>query len=356
MSLILAGIDEAGYGPTLGPLCVAMSAFRVSDWSPGDASPDLWARLSSAVCASPRDPRHRVPIADSKKLKLSNDSTTRHPLIHLEHGVLAFLRSLAAPTVPAHDADLLAALSCDIPSHEWYAGAPTPLPVGIDSGRLAISSSRLASALESAGIEFLGLWVHAIDERAFNEIVERTGTKAEVTATAWGAHLRRIVEIWAQAGIGSDEEPPRALALRLVGDQLGGRTRYESFLARELPGHTVVCLSEGESRSRYALRPPEPTGRDGSPPTAPAEEHPDQHRAIVQFMPEAESAHLPVALASMGAKLVRELLMARFNRYWCARVRELKPTAGYALDARRWLHDMRDVLHPLERRDLVRRA
>jgi hypothetical protein len=58
----------------------------------------------------------------------------------------------------------------------------------------------------------------------------------------------------------------------------------------------------------------------------------------------------------MIAKLVRELSMARFNRYWCARRAELKPTAGYAQDARRWLHDMQDVLHPDERAAMVRIA
>jgi ribonuclease HII len=82
----------------------------------------------------------------------------------------------------------------------------------------------------------------------------------------------------------------------------------------------------------------------------------DHHRAIVQFMPCAESEHAPVALASMAAKLTRELLMARFNRHWGRRVPDLKPTAGYSADARRWLVEMRDVLHPAEREALIRLA
>ena len=59
------------------------------------------------------------------------------------------------------------------------------------------------------------------------------------------------------------------------------------------------------------------------------------------FEVDAEAAHFPVALASMAAKLVRELRMARFNRYWGARASELKPTAGYRADAERWLADLR---------------
>lgn len=79
-------------------------------------------------------------------------------------------------------------------------------------------------------------------------------------------------------------------------------------------------------------------------------------RVTVLFMPEAEEAHLPVALASMTAKLVRELAMMRFNRYWCARMPELKPTAGYVQDARRWLGDLEGVLCDDDRETLVRMA
>jgi hypothetical protein len=61
----------------------------------------------------------------------------------------------------------------------------------------------------------------------------------------------------------------------------------------------------------------------------------------VIFEVEAEARHFPVALASMTAKLVRELAMMRFNRYWSGRMAELKPTAGYRNDAHRWLDDAR---------------
>ena len=83
---------------------------------------------------------------------------------------------------------------------------------------------------------------------------------------------------------------------------------------------------------------------------------PEEHGVHVQFRPEAEEAHLPVALASMTAKMVRELSMSRFNRYWCARMPELKPTAGYVQDARRWLEDLDGVMYDDEREAMVRQA
>jgi hypothetical protein len=49
---------------------------------------------------------------------------------------------------------------------------------------------------------------------------------------------------------------------------------------------------------------------------------------------------LPAALASMTAKYVRELSMRAFNEYWCARVKNLRPTAGYPADAKRFRVDI----------------
>ncbi len=332
VALLLAGIDEAGYGPTLGPLCVGLSVFRLRDWKRGDPAPDLWQLLSRAVCKKASDARGRIPIADSKSLKLSNDSKTRHPLLHLERGVLAFLRGLDCS--PATDSDLFRFLRADLAADPWYAGDPVPIPLGQSAGQIAIVSSRLAAAMEEAGVELVGLSCRMIHEREFNRIVERTGTKAEATGIAFGEHLRRLAAM-----------DLAGASVRLVCDQLGGRTSYEGLIGRELPGSTVTCLTESGDRSRYAVVNPDRDQPDD-----------DDSDFIVQFMPEAEAAHLPVALASMVAKLTRELAMSRFNRYWCARCPELKPTAGYSTDARRWLGAMRDVLADSERAALVRMA
>src|SRR6185503_1765543 len=108
--LIYAGIDEAGYGPLLGPLCVACSAFVIEHHDPDVAGGcDLWKKLNKAVCRKRTDRRRRVAVEDSKKLKGANQfgeeeengegtgSSARrkskhlpHPLKHLERGVLAF--------------------------------------------------------------------------------------------------------------------------------------------------------------------------------------------------------------------------------------------------------------------------
>ena len=101
MDLIYCGFDEAGYGPMLGPLCVGMAAFRVRGWEADGHAPDLWELLSRGVCRDARDKRGRVAIADSKKLKLSNQLKTKHPLVHLERGVLSVLAASGSTPAPS---------------------------------------------------------------------------------------------------------------------------------------------------------------------------------------------------------------------------------------------------------------
>ena len=68
--------------------------------------------------------------------------------------------------------------------------------------------------------------------------------------------------------------------------------------------------------------------------------------------------HLPVALASMTAKYLRELAMIRLNRFFREALPEIKPTAGYVQDGRRFLQEVRPVIEDrrLQAAELVRKA
>lgn len=339
MSLILAGIDEAGYGPTLGPLAVGLSVFRVREWGHAETTPNLWTLLSAGVCreagrGGKADAKGRIAVADSKQLKLANSVKSTHPLVHLERGVLAHARVMFGE-MPVSDAALLEQLGAKWPAHRCYAEEPAWLPIAHEAGEIGIAANGLARAMQGAGVDLLAMRCTLVGEAEFNAKVKEFGTKAATSAGAIAEHLRFAWERWG-ATSGGDR-------LGIVCDRLGGRAAYAGFLRRAIGGEVDV-IEEGEQRSRYVVR-DEASGR----------------RAGVAFLVEGESAHLPVALASMIAKYARELAMARFNRYWCGvhgelLGGELKPTAGYALDARRWLDDMKQVLSAEDRAALVRIA
>ena len=58
------GLDEAGYGPNLGPLVMASSACHV----PADGPPCLWKALRPAVRKDRHKDNGRLLIDDSKKV------------------------------------------------------------------------------------------------------------------------------------------------------------------------------------------------------------------------------------------------------------------------------------------------
>src|SRR5574340_341577 len=99
-------------------------------------------------------------------------------------------------------------------------------------------------------------------------------------------------------------------------DKHGGRDRYAALLGRQFPDCFVEVHGEGRQQSVYWLGPAE-------------------RRVEFRFLTKAE-AHLPVALASMASKYLRELAMKALNDFWCARVERLRPTAGYPQDAKRY--------------------
>lgn len=311
--LVYAGIDEAGYGPTLGPLCVGCCVFVIEEHDAASGAPNLWQMLNKAVCRKRTDKRKRIAVDDSKNLKGANSSTNVHPLKHLERAVLAFG---GQPRLPSCDDELFEQLGVRPSGNAWYASS-TPLPLGQQADELRIVTSRLDRAMSSAGVRCEMLRCEVIDAGEFNEQVAQTSSKAAVNMAA---ALRLIECVW--------QRWPHAHP-RIIIDRHGGRTHYREELQFGWPDAQIQIVAEDGRMSRYRL------DRGGS-------------LATVTFMPEAEASHLPVALASMTAKYTRELFMLRMNRFFSQYLPELKPTAGYFTDARRYLDDIAPVIEKLQ--------
>lgn len=318
--LIYAGIDEAGYGPMLGPLCVASAAFRIAEHDPATGAPNLWQSLRTVVGKS--GSKKKIAVDDSKKLKGANSAKT-HPLLRLERGVLSFVGT--GGEMPADDDSWFRGIGAAIPEHGWCGGDACPLPVANEADILGIDAARIERALRRSSIDFLGVRCEAIHADRFNREIETTGNKAIVN---FNAMVRLVDRLWQSHG---PDHP------RIIIDRHGGRTHYLDPLRMSFPEAHIRIVAETDRLARYHLRD-------------------DRGEVTVTFTAEAEDGHFPTALASMTAKYVRELFMARLNRYFLAHAPEVKPTAGYAQDARRYLHDVADTVRALgiDRRDLIR--
>ena len=309
--LIYAGIDEAGYGPMFGPFVIARSVFAVRDADPPapDVAPaDLWRLLNRAVCRSSSDRRQRIAINDSKKLY-----TPATGLARLERGVLTML-SLNGHA-PANLDELIEAVALDddsrVPDMLWYsdeAGGPD-LPHVLTADQVAITRSRMSRAATEAGVALPQLRAAVIFEDRYNRMVQATRSKARCAWTFIGRH---IYQVWQDYG---------RHAPWIVVDRQGGRRVYHEQLEQMFEGAQVQLIDESDDVSRYRVTQAE-------------------RSAVISFEVDSEVNNLPVALASMTAKYVRELLMARFNAFWNAQQPTLKPTAGYVQDGRRFLRDI----------------
>lgn len=339
--LIYAGIDEAGYGPMLGPLSVGASIFAIDGVETGSGPPDLWSRLDDVVCVAARDAKRRIAVADSKKLKGSNKAKA-HPLRHLERGVLSFIacrRGLADSDrgdghhPPADDASLFDALDANLPTSArtpWY-DSTTSLPVAHDAATLAIDAARLDRGLEHAGVGLIGLRGTLVDAGEFNRRLAEGAGKAAINlevAMRLVAEIRRVAR-----SVAPDATP------RIVCDRQGGRAYYRDWLQDCFPDARIRILGETDRVSRYHL-----VDAEGG--------------FVIGFETGGENRHLPVALSSMTAKYLRELAMIRLNRFFIRTAPNLRPTAGYVQDGRRFLAEIEPLIQEegVDTAELVRRA
>jgi len=303
-----AGIDEAGYGPKLGPLVVAATAFELR------AKPKeglLWKALSDAVTRRFSRADGRVMVDDSKAVY-----SRSRGIRPLEEGVLSFLRCLGRR--PARAEQFLSAVLH--PDCVMTDGAPwsdevgsIKLPLESNASALASKAALLAAAMPAAGARFADARVAVVLPTEYNRMVALTRNKSFLLFQKCGLLLQRL---WHMAE-GQD-------AYVLV-DRHGGRMRYRRLLRDVFPHVACDVEREGPTGSVYRLS-------DG-----------DQTMWLA-FKEKGDRKALPTALASMFAKYVREIYMHAFNAYWLAQMEGLKPTAGYAQDARRFLHDVAPLI------------
>jgi ribonuclease HII len=299
----VVGIDEAGYGPNLGPLVQSAVALRL----PG-GDPAGWDSLKGVVRRTRERADGRLLIDDSKKVY------TRGGLEALERGVWAIAAAdphtiheflWSRGEVPAWGEDLCA--------ETWFDGTDL-VPVHIDPGAEWEATEPLRAALDN---RWYGDY-RVVPAPRFNRGVDEFGSKAVILS-------RGLIELLTSctAAIETDGEP-----LLFLCDKQGGRNYYAPLLQEAFPDGWVVAERESADESRYHVE------------NLPRE-------VTITFRPRADGDSVAVALASMLCKYLREVCMRQFNRFWAAHVPGIKPTAGYPGDAKRFYDQIQPAMAKL---------
>ena len=317
MLTIVAGIDEVGYGPILGPLVVSSSIFLVKE----NPEANMWTQLQDSVSKHKKGLGNRILVCDSKKAY-----SRQTGLSCLEQTVRAFLNQLqiekfSFPSIlPVISNDLIAQSG----KYPWYSSLYNDEIPEINQ----TTSNALDKNMKQEGVEFVDFRCFCIDVEEFNKVVDSTENKATAVTTSVIKLVRQIISLAVFC---------TAKKIIIYCDRLGGRTYYSSML-KAIPNFEVCGGEESSKISKYKLI----SGNK---------------ELDIQFEVGADDKHLPVALASMVGKYIREKVMQHMNDYFINLQPGLKPTAGYWTDGWRWLKDIEDKTLDkagLERKDLVR--
>ncbi|MGR3319238.1 MAG: hypothetical protein ACUZ8O_12265 [Candidatus Anammoxibacter sp.] len=306
---IIAGIDEAGYGPTLGPLVVTSTVFSLPD----DCKNNLWELLEDVVSLEISRNNGKIVVTDSKKVYSASKGLRR-----LEDAVLSFMLCLKRDINSFKD---LLKFFSDIKEdsldiYPWYRERDITLPIASNRNSISNYADSLLKIFNKEDVELIDITSVPVSVYDFNNEVDKVGNKAVVL---FNKCAKLLIDVWDRFG----ESTPKVYI-----DKHGGRNYYLPLLYPVFEGNFIRTHKEGDLESVYEV-----IG--------------EGKKMFISFVQGSETKHFPIALSSMCCKYIREVYMKLFNQFWKQEIPDIKPTAGYYTDAKRFLAEIADVKEAL---------
>ena len=350
--MFILGTDEAGYGPNLGPLVISVSVWTAERDLDGT---EMYKRLRPVVCqASNKKELKFVPGAflldDSKKLYQGRKAAG---LKHLEYALLSALRSLDRISNKASFSDLFDVLTiCNDQTYPlpWEKPEPLPLPIDADKTHLDEMTAAFKRIQEESGIHLTDLRSDVVFPARFNAQCDALGNKSTLLSKTTLNLLKIALKncpgetvVWC--------------------DKHGGRNFYADLLNdcfnESAEQQTVKNKSEKDDFGQLSLFDDcENQDEQASPDFVEILEQSESISSYrftwqgfvrtIHFQAKSDCSP-PAALASIACKYLRELFMNQLNEYWQKKVPGLEPTAGYPVDAKRFLEQIKtEIDFPLD--------
>jgi ribonuclease HII len=302
---VLAGIDEAGLGPILGPLIVSAACFTV----PAEGlKADFWELLSDSVSSNKKHLAGRLLICDSKKAY-----TPSSGIAFLEKTVLSCLGYLGKAPVSVTELIDMLCPDCKgrLAEYPWHKDLSL-CDIKFNHDDIAISAGAFGKSLDKIGSALIALKSFCFDVAFYNDMVCKVNNKSTVLFMAVCSLVDRIVRETGHKNF------------HFIIDRQGGRTKYTRQLRTMFPDMALKVLDENSSISSYELST-------------------SCKQVKIDFAVKADATFLPACLASMVSKYLREKLMGCINSYFLEKCQQLKPTAGYWTDGKRFINDLKTI-------------
>jgi len=367
------GIDEAGYGPDIGPLVVTSSLFRLSEKY---HSEKFWETLSEIVSKKTKEFPEKVIVSDSK------DIFKNHPKNYLIGETTALCSYCLLYPAPLNFQEFLQNIfldnldlfqkRCKTFSKYTYRMcwgnnnffSEDPLNSKNLNPKPYINDlfPKLKKVIKSSGIDLIDIKSIVLCPHLYNKSITKKGklffNYLQFERLIENALKRILIENISVKDKGEtvklekkykketinfkeNEQKNNLNSIFVIADKLGSKKYYINYLKSGLLGNfKIKILEQNRNISNYRIS---KDSKLSSNLLNSLDRILNNLEIRISFIKEGDKTHFPIALSSVFSKYIRERFIKNINEFFATKIQDLEPTKGYAYKIEKFIEVTNDV-------------